>query len=107
MSNRDSVSPMSDVELDALLEAADEDLTARLERATDTTAGSHTIIAGETVSMSDVELDAALKAADEDLAAGLERATDPADGGRAIVSISYIEARKIHPAVYSGLADGA
>jgi hypothetical protein len=43
--HKETTPPISDAELDAILQEADHDLTAGLERVTDTTAGYRAIIA--------------------------------------------------------------
>ena len=113
MSNehRGNAVQMSDLELDAILRAADSDLASALGSVTDTAEGHQSaVIVGlqkHQVPLNDQDLDATLQAADADLASALESATNTAEGSRTIVDEAIRQSQEtVHPS-YLGLAHGA
>jgi hypothetical protein len=100
---------MSDLELDATLQAADTDLASALESVTDTAEwfGSALMASLEEphAPLNDQDLDAILQAADTDLASALESVTDTAASSRIIVDEAIAKAKRTHPS-YLGLANG-
>ena len=102
--------PMSDLELDAILQAADTDLASALESVTDTAEGFRSAVVAclqdSHIPLNDQELDATLQAADTDLASALESVTDTAADSRTIVDEAIAKAKRTHPS-YQGLINGA